>query len=183
MRRFVILTLAMLLLAPLAHAGDISLFGSGWDMGDADTVYGGGFRLTGWEGPWAADFTIAWMDDSTYYWNGWGYYYTENVQVTPLELGLRYMLQENRSFRPYLGGGFGYYLTDSDYADVDDSWGGYILGGFNIGDPQSFDFFAELVYRWVDVDAKWHNPDNDETGKWSVDLAGLAFNLGVVIHF
>ena len=103
MRRILVMFLAVMLVGTMASAWDLGLFGSGWDQKDPGTVYGGGFRLTSQQGPWAADLTISWLDDSTYAWTGWGWVYANSLQVTPIEAGARYIADTNNPFRPYAG--------------------------------------------------------------------------------
>ncbi len=184
MRKIAILICMLALVTPALSAGDLSLFGAWWSEKDPGDIYGVGFRLTGQEGPWAADLTVTWLDDTTYtyYWPGWGGYYTQNMKTVPVELGLRYIADTYRAFRPYAGGGFGYYFNDSDWAKVDDSWGFYGLVGFNWGNRNTFDFFAEGIYRWVDTDVKIHDPVTGDA-RYKADLAGFGINMGVVIHF
>jgi len=182
MRRVLVLSCVFVLAGTLAMAGDLSVFGSGWNQKDPGTVYGGGFRLTGQEGPWAADLTVSWLSDSSYVWNGWNYVYTNALQVTPVEIGGRYIADTPNPFRPYGGAGFGYYFIDSNRGKVSNEWSGYALAGFNFGNPHSVDFFFEVVYRWLTADVNVNDPVAGNF-KYKADLGGFAFNLGAVIHF
>ncbi len=182
MRRVLVLSCIFILASTLAVAGDLSVFGSAWDQNDPGMVYGGGFRLTGQEGPWAADLTISWLNDSTYTWTGWGWVYRNALQVTPVEIGARYIADTQNPFRPYAGGGFGYYFISSDLGSVDNKWSGYALVGFNFGNPHTVDLFFEAVYRWLTTDIQVNDPVAGSI-KYDADLKGFAFNLGAVIHF
>ncbi|NOZ93961.1 MAG: hypothetical protein GXP47_04345 [Acidobacteria bacterium] len=182
MRRVLVLSCVLILASTMAMAGDLSLFGSGWNQNDPGTVYGGGFRLTGQEGPWAADLTISWLDDSAYTWTGWGWVYRNSLQVTPVEIGTRYIADTPNAFRPYAGGGLGYYFISSDFGKVDDKWSGYALVGFNFGNRHTVDFFMEAVYRWLTTNVEVRDPVAGNV-TYSADLKGFAFNMGAVIHF
>jgi len=185
MRKTVVLLFVLLLAAPMIHASDssFSLFGSWWSEADPGDVYGFGIRYTTQNGPWALDLGATWLDDSTYYYYGWDVYYHEAIQTIPLEIGFRYISQSYNAFRPYVGAGGGYYLNDSDYAKIDDSWGYYGLVGFNFGSGNGADFFAEGIYRWVDTDVTIRNPAIGPPAVTNVDLGGFGINMGVVFHF
>jgi len=183
MKKILVLVGVLLLTTQLLPAADFSLFGAWWDESDPGDVYGMGVRMSTQEGPWALDFSVTWLDDATYYWYGWDYYYTQEISTIPLEVGFRYIADSYDSFRPYIGGGAGYYLNDARRFDVDDSWGYYGLVGFNFGHPQQIDFFAEAIYRWVDVDFTYPNPTGGPAAEGTATLDGLGINMGVVFHF
>jgi len=182
MRRVLVLLCVFILASTMAVAGDLSIFGSGWDQNDPGSVYGGGFRLTGQEGPWAADLTVTWLSDSAYSWYGGSWHFRNSLQVTPVEVGARYIADTQSAFRPYGGGGIGYYFISSDFGKVDDEWSGYALVGFNFGNPHSVDFFMEAVYRWLTTDVKINDPVAGNI-KYEADLKGFGINIGAVIHF
>jgi len=183
MKKALVMVGLMLLASQFVMATDFSIFGGWWDENDPGDVYGAGLRLSAKEGPWIADLTVTWMDDSTYYWYGWDYYYNETISVVPVEVGFRYIADNQSSFRPYGGGGVGFYFNDSDHFKIDDSWGYYGLVGFNFGHPRSADFFAEAIYRWVDTDMTYRHAGDGSTPTINVDLGGIGVNMGVVFHF
>ena len=164
-----------------ASAADFGLHGAYWDTDEADRTFGFGAKLrfsfvelratyfddvTADVEPEAADFEI---------------------KAYPLEGGLVIQFLKDSTFRPYIGGGVGYYVLDTNVGDADDEIGYYLVGGADIGSPSSrVAFSIEGIYRNIEgtVRGELFDPDFDiEEDEIDLDLSGIGANVGVVFRF
>jgi hypothetical protein len=197
MRNHLIATLvaATLAVAP-ASATDFSLFGSYWDTDVAGDTAGGGIMLgfpinelfaielrgTYFEeltdDPLEAAFD---SDDPVFQEAG--------IQAIPLEAGVRFTFSEGAMFRPHIGGGFSYFLLDSDFGEISDELGYYAAVGATVGDGEGTDFFFEGTWRKataeVELDPQQLDDidDIDVDDHADVDLDGVGVNLGLRWYF
>ena len=181
MKKSMVLLACLLLVAGTGVAGDIGLFGAVWDQSAPGTVWGAGLRLTGREGPWLADLTATYLPDSDVHLGELTAVPDATVQVTPLEIGLRYLPERYGRLQPYLGGGAGYYLVDSTLGTADNEWGWYGVGGLDLGARAGWNLFVEAVYRDVTSHVRIPDPVAGDL-RPELDLGGWGVNIGVVIH-
>ena len=112
-----------------------------------------------------------------------------DLNLAPLEAGLRFTFNSPGTFRPYVGGGVSYVILDldSDRLEVDDETGWYGVAGAKIGDGSGIDFLVEAVYRKIEatVTGPGLTPINEidlEEGV-KLDVDGPAVNVGAVFTF
>ncbi|MDR0993071.1 MAG: porin family protein [Verrucomicrobiota bacterium] len=180
MKKWIVLTLAVLFVLPAAHAG-IGAFGSWWNSKDYDTLYGGGIRL-GME-----IFSGLGVEAR-------GSYLTTNgdnpdMSVVPLEVMALWKLSVSEFIKPYIGAGVGYYIKDVDWDnhhDLDvrikdnDCVGYFGVGGVDI-QIGPVTLFGEAKYNLIqdDDEFEWRGGNLEET--YSLD--GLCVNVGVKFGF
>ncbi|MGW8161473.1 MAG: outer membrane beta-barrel protein [Desulfobulbales bacterium] len=154
-----------------AQALDLYGFGSYWDRGDLGDTWGGG---AGINFPLIIDLIR--LDGRVYFFDS-SKVGTENVNITPVDLGLQIHLFPGGSFDPYVLGGVSYNFVDSGSLDLDSKFGGYLGGGLELGLGSShlFSVFAEALYRYTDIsgDFDWND----------VDASGFTANIGLKFHF
>jgi Outer membrane protein beta-barrel domain len=187
-------TIAMLLCmaaTPPARAEfGFSIFGSYWEPDDTSDAGGGGLELAfPLSQRWDLDLRGSYFEELDpepldVLFDADSPFRNAGLEVLPIELGLRFALAPNAEVvRPYLGGGAGYYLLDSDFGDVDDEGGWYGLFGLGFGDREGASFFVEAQYRKMEATVE-EDPDHpfDFEGfddRVVLDLDGLGFNAGV----
>jgi hypothetical protein len=173
---FVVL-LGCVLFQSTASAVDLGVFGSYWDTKDADQTYGAGAKLrlglielratyfkdvTADVEPEALDFEIS---------------------ALPLEAGLVFRFLKNAPFSPYVGGGGGYYILDTNRGEIDDEAGYYLVGGADIGRGMVV-FNIEAIYRNFEATVVDTGDDFPELERdVHFDLGGIGVNAGVVFRF
>jgi hypothetical protein len=79
----------------------------------------------------------------------------------------------------YAGIGFGYYIFDSDAADLENNFGWYLVGGIEIG-LSKFGVFGEVKWTQLSADIEGVDPDLDDVPT-SVEADGIGFNIGVML--
>lgn len=170
---------ALALAAGPAMANDFAVFGSYWDTKDAEEALGGGAKLRfGFfevRGTYFSDVTADQSPERNDF----------EVSAIPLEVGLAFNFAENERFSPYVGGGGGYYMLDTNIGEVDDEIGFYGVLGANIGDPDGVSFMAEAIYRQMEgtVTNEDEITDPDIDDEVDFDLSGLGVNVGLVWRF
>ena len=168
-----------LLAAPAWAGGGFSLFGTYGQVNDYTSSGGLGARVSFGGQTLLVDLTATWFPErsSVVVKNG-GFQINDSLQIYPVELGLRYLFAPGEEFRPYVGGGVSWILTDVQNGSMDDELGYYILAGMVWGDGRGVEGFVEGLYRRAQTDV-----DYGAEGRWSVDLAGFAAVGGIVIVF
>jgi hypothetical protein len=177
--------------APAAQADlGFSLFGSYWEPDDTSDAGGGGVELAFPLGErWDIDVRASYFEELDpepldVLFDADSPFQEAGLEVLPIEIGLRFALAPNAEVvRPYIGGGAGYYLLDSDFGDVDDEGGWYALFGLGFGDREGASFFVEGQWRKMEATVE-EDPDDpfDFEGfdeGVALDLDGLGFNAGV----
>jgi hypothetical protein len=175
----VLLALAVtgLLAAVPASATDFSVGGAYWDTKDADQalgVYGKlGFGLFELRGTYFSDVTADTEPEHRDF----------EVSAIPLEAGIKWDFARDERVNPYVGGGAGYYLLDTNRGDVNDEVGWYAVAGLDIATQAGFGINVEGIYRGME--ATVDNVDNDTNIRDSVDLNldGFGLNAGLVWKF
>ncbi|MEM7050704.1 MAG: outer membrane beta-barrel protein [Acidobacteriota bacterium] len=172
-----------------AQAGNVALYGSYWDTEDTGENIGGGARL-GLMSVGSLEFEarVSFYEEATddlfdRILDGEDPRTGNGIQVTPVELGVRFNLGRPIGFRPYIGAGASYYVLDADTGDVDDEGGYYGLFGFELGDQSGLRFFAEAMYRTVEATVEFDRDDfpdiTIDEDQFDIDLGGVAINAGV----
>lgn len=108
-----------------------------------------------------------------------------DINVIPIDVGLRFNFQRSGVVNPYIGGGGTYFILDSDArgVEIDDELGFYGVVGARFGDDQGPAFFAEALYRTVEASASFEGDDVDFDSEADIDLDGFAVNAGIVWTF
>ena len=178
MRKQILWTAAVLaLLAGPASAADFGLFGSYWDTKDADNAVGVGGKIDfahhfELRASYFSDLTADTSPESRDF----------EIKAIPLEAGLNFKFAPSDRFTPYVGGGIGYYLLDTNRGDIDDETGWYGVVGANIRGSSSLGFMVEGIYRGMEATVRGDDP-SDITGKVNVDFGGLGVNAGLLWSF
>lgn len=184
MKRVFILAIVVLGLgvaAGTANATDLGLHGAYWDTKQAARTFGFGaklrFSFVELRATYFDDVTTDVEPESADF----------EVKAYPLEGGIVLQFLKNSMVRPYVGGGVGYYLLDTNLGDIDDELGYYVVGGADIGAPSSrVAFSIEGIYRNIEgsVRGELFDPDFDiEEDEVHLDLSGIGANAGVVFRF
>lgn len=170
---------AMALLAWPARAADFGLFGAYWDTDDADEAVGIGGKLT---------FARFLQIRATYFNDVTPDTDPENqdfeLRALPLEAGLVFNFAENDRVSPYIGGGAGYYLLDTNFGDVDDEVGWYGVLGVDFTGPSGLGLTVEGIYRNMEATVRGdldEDPELDEDV--DIQLGGIGVNAGLVWKF
>ena len=164
-----------------ASATDLGLHGAYWDTDEADQTFGFGaklrFSFVELRATYFDDVTADAEPESADF----------EIKAYPLEGGLVIQLLKDSAFRPYIGGGVGYYVLDTNVGEANDEIGYYLVGGADIGAPTSrVAFSIEAIYRNIEgsVRGELFDPDFDiEEDEIDLDLSGIGANAGVVFRF
>jgi hypothetical protein len=195
MRKLILpIAVASVLAAPVM-AADFGLFGAYQDTDARDDTFGGGLNV-GFGLNDALDLTLGaayleklndepldgvFDDDERVFAPG-------DLQIAPLEAGLRFNFGQGERMRPYVSAGASYFLLDSNRrgVDVPDEFGWFASLGSNFGDGDGLDVFVEGIYRNVEATVEI-DPDEIEdvddieglNEEVAVDLDGLGMNAGL----
>lgn len=179
-----------------ASAGDVTLFAGGWDTDVAGDTAGGGLRL-GWGLTPRTDFELraSYYEELTddplenAFDSDAAVFEDQGIQVTPIEVGLRFHIGSGSTFRPFLGGGASYFLLDSDFGEINDELGYYASLGAEIGDGQGADLVIEGVWRKASARVELDPEELDDVDDLEIedhanfDIDGLGVNVGGVRRF
>lgn len=178
LRKTVLLTILALGLCALpASATDFSVGGAYWDTKDADQALGvnGKLRFGIFElrGTYFSDVTADTDPEHRDF----------EISAIPLEAGLSFHFGEGDRVSPYVGGGAGFYLLDTNRGDVNDELGWYAVAGVDIPTHAGFGINVEGIYRGIE--ATVDNVDGDANIRDNVDLNldGFGLNAGLVWKF
>lgn len=156
-------------LSSQAFAIDVYGFGSYWEKDDIEGTWGAGvgvslpividnIRLDGR----AHSFESSAVE-------------TDEVKVTPFDLGAQVHLYPQGAVDPYVLGGISYNYVETERLNLDSKFGGYLGAGVDlelIGTP--FKLFGEFLYRFSDIE----NIDGH-----NLDASGVTANIGLKFHF
>jgi hypothetical protein len=102
-----------LLAAPAWAGGGFSLFGTYGQINDNTSSGGLGARVSFGGQKLVVDVTATWFPErSGAIINDGGYVINDSLQIYPIEVGLRYLFAPGEEFRPYVGAGASWILTD-----------------------------------------------------------------------
>lgn len=182
MKKHLIIAIAVIGLgvaAGSANATDLGLHGAYWKTDQAERTFGFGaklrFSFVEFRGTYFDDVTADVEPESADF----------EIKAYPLEAGLVIQFLKNSMFRPYVGGGAGYYILDTTVGEVDDEIGYYLVGGADIGSPGSrVAFSIEAIYRNIEGTVRGELfEDLDLNEDVPLDLSGIGANAGVVFRF
>jgi hypothetical protein len=176
--RKIVLALGMvcLLAAPAWAEGEFSLFGAYGQVTGSDGSVGGGGRVS-------LNLKIVSFDLTATYLAQKGNIEMlggalDKVQILPVELGVRFRLAPGNEFRPYVGVGLSYFLTDLEFGEADDELGFYLSAGFIGLADRNVKWYIEGLYRWAEIEA-----DFGVQGKVEEPIGGLGMAAGLTFVF
>ena len=180
MRRiFLVLGCCCLLASPAWAGGGFSIFGSYSEITENDRGIGAGGRLSLGGESLVFDLTATWLPQaSTTIIREGGAPVSDDIGITPLEIGGRYIFSAGNDFRLYLGVGVSYFLVDLTGGQTENEFGFYGLAGFVFGANAKVQLFGELLYRQAEVQVSY----GDE-GVADVTIGGAGVNFGVTFRF
>lgn len=153
-----------------AQAFDLYGFGSYWDKKDADSTWGAGLGVSL---PILTEFLR--LDGRAYFFEEGDFRGGDNLDLTPIDVGVQIHLMPDTELDPYLLGGISFIYADAKHLDVDSGYGGYLGGGVQYGMPDSIvNLFGEIVYRASELDTSWEE---------DIDVSGFTVNIGLKLHF
>ncbi len=179
MRKVVLVLGICLLAAPAWAGGAYSLFGSYAQITDDAEAPGAGVRFTLGSGHWAGDLTFTWYskEDGVPTIAG----VSDDLQVIPTDLGVRFFTNPSGGFNLYFGGGLTYFWTNLNDGSISDELGLHGLVGFTAGKSRT-KFFAEANYRYAESEVSYRiSPDLAVGG--DLEIGGFGVNAGVVWTF
>ena len=170
-----------------------SLYGSYWEPDDTSDAGGGGIELLFPISPrWDVDLRASYFEELDaepldQLGDAESPFQEHGLEVLPLELGLRFAFAPDAAVRPYIGGGAGYYVLDSDFGVVDDEAGWYGILGLGFGNREGASFFVEAQYRKMEATVEEDPSDPFDFEGFdegvALDLDGVGFNAGVTWRF
>ena len=170
-----IMALAALTALP-ASAGNLRIFGAYLDSGDVGSFTGAGVK-------YASSNNLGWEFGVTAYLDSDDFNFSDldfggnTVDNTAWDLGFRASASEIF----YVCAGVSYFQFDADYGDIDDEWGFYGTLGASFG-GDTFRFFVEAMYRYVDATIKFENLDLVQESV-DLDIGGFGANAGLEWRF
>lgn len=162
----------MSLIHSQAWALDVYGFGTYWQKEDTD---GSGGLGLGASIPILTEHLRA--DGRVYFFEDSDIRGDDKLELYPVEFGLQLHLMPAAPLDPYILGGASYTYADADRYDVDSDFGAYAGVGVDYKVFPFVKFFAEAIYKSVEVSAERGKIDE------SLDLSGVSANLGVKFHF
>lgn len=177
MRKIVLaLGLICFLATPAWAEGEFSLFGAYEQVTGSDTSIGGGARVSLNLNIVSFDLTATWLPQKGNVGVLGGS--VDKIQITPVDLGVRFRFSSGSEFRPYVGVGLSYILTDLEFGEVDDEAGFYLSLGFVGQADRPIRWYTEVLYRMAEVTA-----DFGVQGKVEEDVGGLGITAGLSFAF
>lgn len=165
------------LFAAVSSGIDLGVFGAYWDTKDADQTYGAGAKLR----LGIIEFRATYFKDVTA--DVDPEELDLEIRAIPLEAGIVLQFLKNALVSPYVGGGAGYYLLETDAGEIDDEVGYYVVGGLDIG-RGVVAFNVEGIYRNFEatvVDTGDDFPEIED--EVNFDLSGIGVQAGVIFRF
>jgi hypothetical protein len=180
MRRTVLVVACLALLAAPAWAGGgFHLFGTYGQINEWTETTGVGARLSVGGERVIFDLTATWFkEQGTKIGQEGGINRYDDLQIAPIEAGVRYVFAPGSHWRPYIGAGVSYFVTDAEVAKVDDEVGYYGMLGLLWHGEGGFGLYGEVLYRRAEVTYRLE----DEVS-FSEYVGGLAGSFGVIFTF
>lgn len=175
-RMLVVLGCVCALAAPAWAGGEFAVFGAYGETVDTNASLGLGARISVGRENVKFDLTSTWFRQSSA--TDGGAPVADEITLTPLELGVRFLFAPGGQFRPYVGAGASYFLVTSRVGEADDELGYYVTGGMVFGAPRGIRLYGEVVYRAADVTA-----DYGPAGRADLDVGGLGVAAGLSFTF
>ncbi len=174
---------SLLMSAGTGRAAGFAIFGSYLSPADSDEMLGFGMRLT-WivNDHWDLDLTASSYDGDAAIAaipaaGGLLPDRISNIDVVPMDLGVRYRFGEGRRFHPYFGVGASWAQLRSEIGELDDEIGYYALLGAELGDEIGPRFFVDVTYRNLDGSIKRRG--GSVSYQEAIDLSGPGINAGI----
>lgn len=101
------------------------------------------------------------------------------VSVFPVEAGLIVDLPADWPFKPYAGGGAGYYFMDTDLGHVNSQLGWYAVAGGEFGADANVSFLLEVIYRRLNTTVSFHRVTTDFQDETDLVLSGPGLNAAL----
>ena len=189
MKKVLLAGFVLVLGAIAASANGLGFSGAYWDTKNAGDGFGAGAKLQLQVVPGMfMEFRGTYFEDLSGDDKAAGI--DSKLQVIPAEAGLIVTFPVNKQFKPYAGGGVGYYFADAkieaegldEDIDIDDEMGYYAVGGFEIGLADNFYIFAEYKYTWVEFDT-FVIEDIDYESDTKTVLDGPGGNIGLLLKW
>jgi hypothetical protein len=174
---------ALVAVSPAAADNEFGVFGAYHNTQDVNDSFGGGLRTR-----------LGWLDLRASYLNDLTRDTTPEsldfeLHAVPLEAGLAFDFMKDSAWSPYVGGGFSYFLLDSDQVDVKDQAGFYAVLGSEFGLRENLNFMVEALYRNMEATVE-RDPNSvrdvsriDLQNESKVELGGLGVNAGISWRF
>jgi hypothetical protein len=178
-----------------AAAGQFSLYPVYWDTDAAGEALGGGvtFGIQLGDSPFDLDLRASVLQQGTVddpFGNSM-FFEKSDLQMAPVEVGLRFNFAPSGHINPWVGGGASYVFLDLDEnrANVADETGWYASVGASFGDPDGWSLFVEGLYRGIEATVE-RDPRNlgdiddiDLDERVAIDLTGPSVLLGGMYSF
>jgi len=174
MKKITSLLFATILIPTFAMAGALGGYFSHIDTEDGGESDGfGGKLVLNYSESASLDIRAALFDD---------FENIDDLELIPVEIGLTFFLGKLDQFRPYLGLGAGYYLLDSELAEIDDEIGWYGTFGLQLPVADTLSLFVEGQYRQIEgtYEGSDFDLDNFNNDRADLDLEGLSLNAGIL---
>jgi hypothetical protein len=180
MRKTVLVLVGCLALsaAPVWADGAFHLFGSYGEVNQYTRGFGFGARGSfGGDHVWV-DLTATWFPSRS----GTLFKYDSNpvrdqIEIIPIDLGLRWIFGSDPSLRPYIGAGATYMMVNLSSGDADDEVGFYGMAGLIFQTGARTGLYAEAIYRVVDTPFTYEGVEYDEK------FGGFAGTFGILWTF
>ena len=160
-----------------AAATDFGVHGAYWDTQDADQALGVGARLKFGifevRGTYFSDVTADTEPESRDF----------EISAIPLEAGLNFGFGHDLPVNPYIGGGVGYYLLDTNRGDVNDEVGWYAVAGLDFPTRAGFGINVEGIYRGMEATVDNLGDSTHIRDRVDLNLDGFGLNAGIVWKF
>jgi hypothetical protein len=190
MKKFLVMMIAIGLGVAAAYAGGgaLGVYGTFMDTEDVDSGFGAGvkfkFDIVEYVAAELRASYVTKFDD--------GSDALDNLYMIPVEADILFNLPLGDSpVTIYAGGGGGYYVlpeyeTDIGFGDtdidLDDTFGFYGIGGFEIALAESVSLFAEAKYLFLEVDTVTID-DIEVGGDDALEFTGFSGNAGILFRF
>lgn len=183
-----VLIVALTLTAGPADAGSLGFFVTSYAPDDADADAGVGFDFEFGSGPTQFEMRISLYNELITDPNPDVF----NVEAIPVDFGVNRSFGGGQTVTPYFGGGITYAIFDFSFdtttsagpprgVDIDPEIGFYVQIGLELEINQTWQAFAEVLYRQLDAEI-----EGDDLGlpiDQELSMTGPAFNLGLAVRW
>jgi hypothetical protein len=185
MKKALTMTSLLALIALPVWAGGVGVMYSSWDTDDASDDQGVGIKFELDVGQ-AVDFEVraAWLDSHEFDTATDAF----KLEIAPVDIGLSYDFRPEQKVRPSLGAGVTYAFLNGKVDDrssirVSDEVGFYAVGGIEGSVTETLAVFAEALYRDLSAEVTSDGLLSRDFEDFGVDLAGVAFNVGLMFSW
>jgi hypothetical protein len=179
MRRvFLVMAACCVVASPAFAGGGVDLYATYGEVVDGDGALGLGARLSIGGVHWMFDVGATGYSSVDSKIDNDNPNPDDNVKYRAFDLGLRYLFYDGHKVRPYLGFGATYASASAEFARLDGNIGVYGMAGMRYGKTPGIQFMADLMYRWVEIEARYGLTDEQD-----LRVGGLALNVGLSFVF